>query len=55
MVGIKGEPTLVREKSKRGVLDLFFESSAARELKEIKEEFKTEFLNTPVLQYKFEK
>jgi protease-4 len=55
LVGIKGEPKLVKEKFRRGIFDLFFESSAVKEIKEIKEEFKTEFINTPVLQYKFEK
>jgi len=55
IAGINGEPTLVREKSKRSVFDFFFESSTAKELKDIKEEFKAEFFNTPVLQYKFEK
>lgn len=55
IAGIKGEPTIVREKLKRGVIDIFFNSSAGSELRELKEEFKNEFINTPVLQYKFEK
>jgi protease-4 len=54
MAGIKGEPVLVREKMHHAVLDLFFNSSNNSELKQIKEEFQNEFLNSPVLQYKFE-
>jgi protease-4 len=54
MVGIEGEPMLVRERERKGLLEIFLEGSANNELKEIKEEIKQEFIDAPVLQYKFE-
>jgi len=52
---IDGEPILVKEKSKRKFLDLIIENLSGNQLKEIKNELYDEFLNKPVLQYKFER
>ncbi|HEX2787884.1 MAG TPA: signal peptide peptidase SppA [Ignavibacteria bacterium] len=53
MVGIEGKPVLVRERERRNYFDLFYESMFKSELKEVKDELKTEFLEQPILQYKF--
>ncbi|MCE1166155.1 MAG: signal peptide peptidase SppA [Bacteroidetes bacterium] len=52
---IKGEPAIVREKSKRNLVEFLIEGFSGNPIKEIKEELSTEFLNKPVLQYKFER
>lgn len=52
---IKGEPSIVREKSRRNFVEYLIEGMTGNPLKEIKEELDTEFLNKPVLQYKFER
>lgn len=54
MVNIEGEPILVRERERKGLLEIFLEGSGNNELREIKEEIKQEFIDAPVLQYKFE-
>ncbi len=55
MGGIEGEPTIVKEKNKMAWLDYFMESSTNSEIRELKEDFKSEFLEKPILQYKYEK
>lgn len=55
MGGIEGEPTIVKEKKSMAWLDYFMESSANSEIRELKEDFKNEFLEKPILQYKYEK
>ncbi len=52
---INGEPSIVREKSRRNFFEYLVEGVSGNPLKEIKEELNTEFLNKPVLQYKFER
>jgi len=53
--GIEGEPTIVKEKKKMAWLDYLMESSTNSEIRELKEDFKNEFLEKPILQYKYEK
>jgi protease-4 len=53
MVGIEGKPVLVRERERKNYFDLFYESMFKSELKEVKEELKSEYLEAPILQYKF--
>jgi protease IV len=55
MVGIKGEPTLVREKTKTGILSLLFDAITSSDIKSIKNDFMEEYINSPVMQYKLEK
>ena len=55
MGGIEGEPTIVKEKKKMAWLDYLMESSTNSEIRELKEDFKNEFLEKPILQYKYEK
>jgi len=54
MGGIEGKPTIVKEKKKMAWLEYFMESSASSEIRELKEDFRKEFLEKPVLQYKYE-
>ena len=49
MGGIEGEPTIVKEKNKMAWLDYFMESSTNSEIRELKEDFKSEFLEKPIL------
>ncbi len=53
MAGIEGEPTIVRRKEKVTFFQMILESLTRNELKEVKDELKGEFLEQPVLQYKF--
>jgi protease-4 len=53
MGGIEGKPTIVKEKKKMAWLEYFMENSASSEIRELKEEFKNEFLEKPILQYKY--
>lgn len=53
MVGIDNKPVLVRERERRNYFDLFYESLFKSELKEVKDELKSEYLEAPILQYKF--
>jgi protease-4 len=55
MAKIDGEPAIVREKGKRNILDYFIENMSGNQLKVLKEDIYSEFLNKPVLQYKFER
>jgi len=55
MGGIEGEPTIVKEKKSMAWLDYLMESSTNSEIRELKEDFRNEFLEKPILQYKYEK
>lgn len=55
MGGIEGEPTIVKEKTRLGIVERLTEGTTNSELRELKEEIKNEFIEKPVLQYKFEK
>lgn len=54
MGGIEGEPTIVKEKERLSLIERMLEGFANNEIKSIKEELKTEFIDQPLLQYKFE-
>ncbi len=51
---IKGEPTIIKEKRKTYFLDLLLDSISKIGLGEINKLLKDEYLNKPVLQYKYE-
>lgn len=53
MAGIDGEPTIVRKREKATFIELIMESLGRNELKEVKDELKQEYLEQPVIQYKF--
>lgn len=53
MAGIDGEPTLVREKERLSLAERILDGLSNNEIKSIKEEIRTEFINQPLLQYKF--
>ena len=53
MGGIEGEPTLVRERERLSLTERILDGFSNNELKSIKEELKNEFMNQPLLQYKF--
>jgi protease-4 len=53
MAGIEGEPAIVRKKERITFFEMLIESISKNELKEVKDELKGEFLDQPVLQYKF--
>ncbi|MBS1517622.1 MAG: signal peptide peptidase SppA [Bacteroidetes bacterium] len=53
MGGIEGEPTIVKEKEKSTLLERLLETSVSSQLKSIKEDIKSEFIDQPLLQYKF--
>lgn len=52
---IKGEPLIVREKEKYNLLELFVENLSHIGILGFKKEIEDEYLNKPILQYKFEK
>ncbi len=52
---IEGEPAIVKEKRRRNIFDYVIENMANNEFRILKEEIYNEFLNKPVLQYKFER
>jgi len=52
---IKGEPVLVREKERYNILEMFVENLGNTGIWGLKKEIQEEFLNQPILQYKFEK
>ena len=52
---IEGEPVIVKERQIHNIIDVFMNSFFKSEISEIKNEIKEEFLNQPILQYKFEK
>ena len=49
------EPTIVKEKTRLGIVEQLMEGSTSSEIKELKQDLKNEFIDKPVLQYKFEK
>lgn len=53
MAGIDGEPALVRERERLSLTERILDGFSNNELKSIKEELKNEFINQPLLQYKF--
>lgn len=54
MAGIEGEPVLVKEKVRLSFVERMIEGFSNNEIKSIKEDLKNEFINQPLLQYKFE-
>lgn len=52
---IEGEPAIVKEKVKRSILNIFLEGLTQNSLESIKNQLETEYINKPILQYKFEK
>ncbi len=55
MANIEGEPAIVKEKGKRNIFDYIIENMSNNQLRVLKEDIYNEFLNKPVLQYKFER
>ncbi|MCU0372688.1 MAG: hypothetical protein MUE56_05540 [Ignavibacteria bacterium] len=55
MAGIEGEPVIVREKRTNHLIEIFLENLTGSQIREMKEEFYSEYINKPVLQYKFER
>lgn len=53
MAGIDGEPALVRERERLSLTERILDGFSNNDLKSIKEELKNEFMNQPLLQYKF--
>jgi len=53
IAGIEGEPTIVKEKEKGSLIERILDSFSNNDLKSIKNELKGEFLEQPILQYKF--
>jgi protease-4 len=53
MAGINGEPSLVRERERLSLTERILDGFTNNEIKSIKEEIKDEFMNQPLLQYKF--
>ncbi len=54
MAHIDGEPTLVREKTRRNVFDYLIGGKSDNPIQSIENFLKEEFLNRPLLQYKYE-
>lgn len=52
---IEGEPVIVKEKQVHNFVEVFLNGFSHSEINELKNEFKEEFLNKPILQYKLEK
>lgn len=53
MVGIEGQPAVIKERERTTLFQKLLDTFSNNELKSIKQEFKDEFLNQPILQYKF--
>lgn len=53
MAGIEGEPTIIKERERYTLVERILDTFSNNELNSIKEEFKNEFLEQPILQYKF--
>jgi len=53
MSGIEGEPTIIKEKERYTLIERILDTFSNNELNSIKEEIKNEFLEQPILQYKF--
>ena len=54
MAGIDGEPVIVKEKVRLSFVERILEGFSNNEIKSIKEDLQNEFINQPLLQYKFE-
>jgi|WetSurMetagenome_2_1015567.scaffolds.fasta_scaffold19598_4 protease IV len=52
---IKGEPTIVREKQKYNILEMFVENLSNIGFLGLRKQIEEDYLNQPILQYKFEK
>ena len=55
MAKIEGEPAIIREKGRKNIFDYFIDNMSSNQFTLLKEEIYNEFLNKPVLQYKFER
>lgn len=53
MAGIEGEPSIVREKERKNLVERVLDTFSDNNLKSLKEDFKNEFLDQPILQYRF--
>ncbi|MBV6478973.1 MAG: hypothetical protein HGGPFJEG_01733 [Ignavibacteria bacterium] len=53
MAGIEGEPSIIREKERRNLIERILDTFSDNNLKSIKDDFKNEFLDQPILQYRF--
>lgn len=53
MGGIEGEPTIVKERERLSLAERILDGFSNNEIKSIKDELKNEFVNQPLLQYKF--
>jgi len=53
MAGFDGEPTIVKEKEKSTLIERILDTFSNNELRSIKEELRSEFIDQPLLQYKF--
>ncbi|MDQ3020268.1 MAG: signal peptide peptidase SppA [Bacteroidota bacterium] len=54
MSEIEGEPAIVKERERLSLVERILDGFSNNEIKSIKEELKSEFINQPLLQYKFE-
>ena len=54
MAGIDGEPVIVKEKVRLSFVERMLDGFSNNEIKSIKEDLQNEFINQPLLQYKFE-
>lgn len=52
---IEGEPAIIKEKRRNNIFDYIIENMTNNQIKILKEEIYNEYLNKPVLQYKFER
>ncbi|MEO8209322.1 MAG: signal peptide peptidase SppA [bacterium] len=54
MSGIEGEPTIVKERERLSLVERILDGFSNNEIKTIKEDLKSEFIDQPLLQYKFQ-
>jgi protease IV len=54
MGNIEGEPSIVKERQRLSLAERILDGFTNNEIKSIKDELKNEFVNQPLLQYKFE-
>ena len=54
-VGIEGEPTIVREKRRKGFFTILLEGLTRSQFDDIKQEIKEEYIDAPLVKYKFVK
>lgn len=53
MGGIEGEPVIVRERERRNLIERILDTYSDNNLKSVKDDLKSEFMEQPILQYKF--